>query len=252
MLLENRVAVVTGAAGGIGAAIAVRLAAEGATVAVVDIDAEGAKAQAARIAATGARAFAEQVDVADQAGVAAMAAAVLKEAGHVDVLVNNAGITGITAPLVSYPAADWIKVVNIDLIGVFLCTQAFLPGMLAQGWGRIVNISSASGKEGNPWMTAYAAAKAGVLGFTKALGRELATTGVLVNAVTPSGVAGTAITAPGNPIFPPEVVERIPKTPMGRPARREEVAAMVAWLASEEVSFSTGAVFDISGGRTTY
>jgi 3-oxoacyl-[acyl-carrier protein] reductase len=250
MLLKDRIAVVTGGAAGIGAAISERLAAEGALVAVVDLDGAGARAQAERIEAAGGKAFSAEVDVARPASVRKMAAAVLKEAGRVDVLVNNAGISGITAPLVDYPDEEWSKVIEIDLLGVFYCTKAFLPGMQAAGWGRVVNIASVSGKEGNPWMTAYAAAKAGVLGFTKALGKEMATTGVLVNAVTPSGVSETGIYR--NLSFNPELVSRIPGNPMGRMARREEVAAMVAWLASDECSFSTGAVFDISGGRATY
>jgi NAD(P)-dependent dehydrogenase (short-subunit alcohol dehydrogenase family) len=167
----------------------------------------------------------------------------------IDVLVNCAGILGRIQPLVDYEEDDFTRVVDIDLLGTYRVTRAAVPHLLAAGWGRIVNIASISGKEGNAMMTAYAAAKAGVVGFTKSLGRELATTGVLVNCVTPGGVSDTNILQ-DQPLSSSSVT--VDNHPMGRLAAPAEVAALVVWLCSTEMSFTTGGVFDISGGRATY
>ncbi len=245
MRLEGQAAIVTGAARGIGAAVAARLAADGVLVAVADID-EAAAARAAE--AIGERAFPIRVDVTDPASVAALVEAVTVRTGRLDILVNNAGIAGAAAPVAEYPLEEWRRVLAIDLDGVFYCTRAAVPAMLARGYGRIVNIASIAGKEGNPNMVAYSAAKAGVIGLTKSVGKELATTGVLVNCVTPA-VVQTEILDQVNEETVRYMVSRIP---MGRTGKLEEVAALVAWLCSPECSFSTGAVFDCSGGRATY
>jgi len=168
--------------------------------------------------------------------------------GKIDVLVNNAGIAGPTAPVVDYPIQEWKRVIDIDLNGPFLCSRAVVAHMVKAGYGRIVNIASIAGKEGNPNAAAYAAAKGGVIAFTKALGKELAQTGVLVNCVTPAA-AQTAILEQVTPEFAKFMLSKIP---MGRFVKVEEIAALACWLASEDCSFSTGAVFDISGGRATY
>ncbi len=245
---ERRVAIVTGAGRGIGAAIARRLAADGACVAVADLDEAAARATAERIGAGGQGAFPLRLDVADPASAREAVAAVVEREGRLDVLVNNAGIAGRAAPVAEYPEDEWRRVLSIDLDGVFYCCKAAVPQMVAQGSGRIVNVASISGKEGNPNMSAYSTAKAGVIGFTKALGKELATTGVLVNCVTPAVIATEILTQ----LTDEAVSYMVSKIPMGRTGAPEEVAALVSWLASEECSFSTGAVFDISGGRATY
>ena len=246
----RRVALVTGAAHGIGAGIARRLVADGLVVGIVDVDASAAAARAAAIAgADGRRAFAAPADVTDADAVQTMADRTAAREGRIDVLVNCAGILGLVAAFREYPLDEWRRIVEVDLFGTVNCTRAVVPHMLDAGWGRVVNIASISGKEGNPRMTAYAAAKAGVLGFTKALGRELAQTGVLVNAVAPGGVGGTNILGPQ----PLDYVSRtVPDSPIGRNATVEEVAAMVSWLCSDECSYNAGAVFDLSGGRASY
>jgi len=240
---HDRHAVVTGGARGIGLGIAKRLGADGLAVTIWDVDA----AQGERTAgALGADALA--VDVADASSVGAAARETLRRRGRVDVLVNNAGIAGPNAKTWEYPERDWRQVLDIDLTGVFLCCRAIVPAMLARRYGRIVNIASIAGKEGNPNACAYSAAKAGVIALTKSLGKELAGTGVVVNCVTPAAVE--------TDIFAQMTREHIEfmrsKIPMGRFGTVEEVAALVAWLASEDCTFSTGAVFDISGGRATY
>jgi NAD(P)-dependent dehydrogenase (short-subunit alcohol dehydrogenase family) len=227
---RGRTAVVTGGMIGIGAAIAQRLERSGAKVAIWDVNAP------------------EKVDVTDPASIDRALQKTLRDLGRIDVLVNNAGIAGPTMPVVDYPVADWKRVIDIDLHGPFLVSRVVVPHMVKAGYGRIVNIASIAGKEGNPNAAAYAAAKGGLIAFTKALGKELATSGVLVNAVAPAA-AQTAILDQVTPEFAKFMLSKIP---MGRFVKVEEIAALACWLASEDCSFSTGAVFDISGGRATY
>jgi NAD(P)-dependent dehydrogenase (short-subunit alcohol dehydrogenase family) len=229
--LEGRTAVVTGGLIGIGAAIAKRLEASGAKVRIWDV---GDKS--------------DPVDVTDPKAIERATAKAMTGLGRIDILVNNAGIAGPTLPVVEYPVAEWKRVIDIDLNGPFLCCRAVVPHMVKAKYGRIVNIASIAGKEGNPNAAAYAAAKGGVIAFTKALGKELARTGVLVNCVTPAA-AQTAILDQVTPEFAQFMLSKIP---MGRFVKVDEIAAMACWLASEDCSFSTGAVFDISGGRATY
>jgi 3-oxoacyl-[acyl-carrier protein] reductase len=229
--LKGRAAVVTGGLIGIGAAIVKRLEASGAKVRIWDI---GSKT--------------DPVDVADQRAIERATAKAIADLGRIDVLVNNAGIAGMTKPVVDYPVDEWKRVIDIDLNGPFLCCRAVVPHMVKAGYGRIVNIASIAGKEGNPNAAAYAAAKGGLIAFTKALGKELAKTGVLVNCVTPAA-AQTAILEQVTPEFAQFMLSKIP---MGRFVRVEEIAAMACWLATEDCSFTTGGVFDISGGRATY
>ncbi len=241
----QRVAIVTGAARGIGLAVAQRLVADGLQVALLDRD-EAATREAAASLGEGAQPFI--CDIADSASVNATIAAVVARWGRIDVLVNNAGIVGPNKPLIEVGDEEWARVVAINLNGAFYCCRAAAPEMLKHDWGRIVNIASIAGKEGNPNLAGYSATKAAVIGLTKSLGKELALTGVRVNAIAPA-VIETEILEQATPETRAYMVSRIP---MGRPGRSEEVAALVAWLASEECSFSTGAVYDISGGRATY
>jgi len=226
----GRTAVVTGGVQGIGAAIAKRLQDSGAKITIWDLDGK------------------PRVDVADQGSIDAAVKRTITELGRIDILINNAGIAGPSMPVVDYPVDQWKRVIDIDLNGPFLCCRAVVPHMVKAGYGRIVNIASIAGKEGNPNAAAYAAAKGGLIAFTKALGKELAQSGVLVNCVTPAA-AQTAILDQVKPEF---VNYMLSKIPMGRFVKVEEIAAMVCWLASEDCSFSTGGVFDISGGRATY
>jgi len=242
--LSGRVAIVTGAARGIGRAIAERFAASGAQVAIWDTDANAAKVAASEIRG----ALAVTADVTDPAAIARALADTEARLGPPDILVNNAGISGPNFPLDEYPAEEWRRVIEIDLIGVFNCCRAVVPSMRRRDYGRIVNIASIAGKEGNPNASAYSAAKAGVIGLTKSLGKELAETGIRVNCVTPAA-ARTDIFAQ---MTEAQIDYMLSKIPMARFVRVEEIAALVAWLASEECSFSTGGVFDISGGRATY
>jgi len=242
--LEGRVAIITGAARGIGRAIAERLSASGARVAIWDIDREAAAATAMSI--VNAADFA--ADVTEPASIAAALAATEAQLGAPDILVNNAGITGPNHPLDEYPVEEWRRVIEIDLMGVYYCCRAVVPRMRRLGRGHIVNIASIAGKEGNPNASAYSAAKAGVIGLTKSLGKELAETGIRVNAVAPAA----AKTDIFNQMTEEQIDYMLSKIPMGRFVTVEEIAALVAWLCSDECSFATGAVFDISGGRATY
>jgi 3-oxoacyl-[acyl-carrier protein] reductase len=242
---KGRAAVVTGGAQGIGLAIVKRLIASGAKVRIWDFD---QKLLAKTAASLGAAASGDAVDVTDQAAIERGTRTALEALGRIDVFVNNAGIAGPTVPVTEYPVAEWKRVLDIDLNGPFLCCRTVVPHMVKAGYGRIVNIASIAGKEGNPNAAAYAAAKGGLIAFTKALGKELAKTGVLVNCVTPAA-AQTAILDQVTPEFAQFMLSKIP---MGRFVKVDEIAAMTCWLASEDCSFSTGGVFDISGGRATY
>ena len=246
--LAGRVALVTGAASGIGLSASTLLAERGADVVVVDRDAAGCAAAAAALEATGQRAWAVTADVGDEAAVEAAVRRALEEAGQIDVLVNNAGITSLAAPLWETSTEVYEAMWRVHLMGTFFFCRAVVPHMIERGYGRIVNVASVAGKEGNAGSSAYSSAKAGVIGLTKSLGKELATTGVLVNAVTP-GIINTPIMASATP----EHVARLQaKIPMGRAGEPEEIAELIAWLSSSRCSFSTAAVFDVSGGRTTY
>jgi 2-dehydro-3-deoxy-L-rhamnonate dehydrogenase (NAD+) len=243
--LSGRCAVVTGGAQGIGRAIAERFLAEGARVCLWDADGDLAADVAGQL---GGNAHSQELDVTDPGAVAKAAEATASAMGGIDILVNNAGISGPNVPTWEYPVEDWLQVLNIDLNGVFYCCRAVVPIMRAAGYGRVVNIASVAGKEGNPNAPAYSAAKAGVIGLTKSLGKELAETDIRVNCVTPA-VAKTRIF---DQMTEEHIGYMLSKIPMGRFVEVEEIAALVAWLGSEECSFSTGAVFDITGGRSTY
>jgi 3-oxoacyl-[acyl-carrier protein] reductase len=242
--LEGRIAIVTGAARGIGRAIAERLAVSGARVAIWDIDGEVAKRTAAEIP----NALAFTANVTDPESIDAALAVTEAQLGVPDILVNNAGITGPNHPLDQYPIDAWRQVIEIDLMGVFYCCRAIVPLMRRHNRGHIVNIASIAGKEGNPNASAYSAAKAGVIGLTKSLGKELADTGIRVNAVAPAAAKTDIFTQ----MTEAQIAYMLSKIPMGRFVLVEEIAALVAWLSSDDCSFATGAVFDISGGRATY
>jgi 2-dehydro-3-deoxy-L-rhamnonate dehydrogenase (NAD+) len=234
---SGRVALVTGGGSGIGAAVAERLTAEGASVASLDLVEE---------APDGVLAIAG--DVSRSGDVAAAVQRVEAELGPIDVLVCSAGVPGESLPTVEVTDEEWRHVFGVNADGVFFCNRAVLPGMVERGYGRIVNVSSIAGKEGNPMAAAYSASKAAVIALTKAIGKDVARTGVLVNCVAPA-VVDTPILEGITDEHVEYMVERIPMGRMGLP---EEVAALVCWLASEECSFSTGATYDISGGRTVY
>lgn len=224
----QRVAMVTGGASGLGAAAAARLRKDGYSVVTIDI-------------AAGAD---RTCDVTDEAAVATLAV----EVGSVDVLVNSAGVVGPNKPLVETTAEEWRRTFDVNVVGTVNLMRAFTPGMVGSGWGRVVNFASMAGKDGNPNLSIYSATKAAVIALTKSVGKELATSGVLVNVIAPA-----VISTPMNATTAPEVLEHITSLiPMQRVGTAEEVAELVAFLASERVSFSTGAVYDISGGRATY
>jgi 3-oxoacyl-[acyl-carrier protein] reductase len=243
--LRNRVAVITGGAQGIGRATAERFVASGAKVALWDLDRELGPRTATEI---GASAQAIQTDVTDLASIEAAREATLKAFGRIDILVNNAGIAGANASTWETTPEEWRKVMRINLDGPFLCCKAIVPGMIAQNYGRIVNIASIAGKEGNPNAAHYSASKAGVIALTKSLGKELANKNIAVNCITPAA----ARTAIFDQITQQHIDFMLSKIPRGRFVTVEEIAALIAWVASEDNSFTTGAVFDISGGRATY
>jgi 2-dehydro-3-deoxy-L-rhamnonate dehydrogenase (NAD+) len=240
----GRTAIITGGASGLGRAAAKRIVAEGGTVALWDLNGEALEAAKDEIGA----AHVAALNVAELADVEAAARASLAALGKVDILICSAGITGATAPVHEYPVQSWINVMSVNVDGLFYCNRTIVPLMLANGYGRIVNVSSVAGKEGNPNASAYSASKAAVIGFTKSLGKELAGKGVIANALTPA-------------TFESPILEQLPqsqvdymrsKIPMGRLGEVEESAAMICFMASEECSFTTAATFDTSGGRTTF
>jgi 2-dehydro-3-deoxy-L-rhamnonate dehydrogenase (NAD+) len=230
MRFSGRRAVVTGGLSGIGEAVARRIAAEGGKVVVWDVGG------------------AIKTDISDFASIERAVSETIRQIGGIDILVNSAGITGPTVPVDGFPIDGWLKTMAVNVNGTFYTNRAVIPHMIKQNYGRIVNIASIAGKEGNPNASAYSASKAAVIGFTKSLGKELAKTNITVNAVTPAAVK--------TPIFdqmPQEHIDfMLAKIPKGRFGTVEENASLICWLASEECSFSTGAVFDISGGRATY
>ena len=245
--LKGRNAVVTGGAQGIGYAVAERLLASGARVALWDRDQALAEKAAASLSQNGS-AIAVNVDQSNPAQVEAAAQQTLAAFGTIDILVNNAGIAGPNHPVADYPIESWEQVINIDLNGVFYCCRAVVPSMKQNGYGRILNVASIAGKEGNPNASAYSAAKAGVIALTKSLGKELAGQNIAVNCVTPAA-AKTAIFDQMKQEHIDYMLSRIPR---GRFLMVDEAAAMIAWLVSEDNSFTTAAVFDLSGGRSTY
>jgi 3-oxoacyl-[acyl-carrier protein] reductase len=243
--LTGQTAIVTGAATGIGEAIAERLSCAAATVAVADLDVDGARAVAARL---GRNAFAIGTDVTDPASIAKTVAEVLSRTGRIDILVNNAGIAGTAAPIWEQTNADWEKAIAVNLSGVFYFCRAVLPHMRERRYGRIVNIASIAGKEGNPRMMPYSATKAGVIGLTKSLGKEVATEGICVNAVSPAVVQTKLL----DQLTPEQVNDMTERIPMRRTGKPEEIAAVVHFLASPDCSFVTAQCYDVSGGRATY
>lgn len=242
---DGRTAIVTGGASGLGKAVAKRIVAEGGKVCLWDLNPEALATAKTEVGATHTVA----IDVSDQAAVAnAATESNAALGGRVDVLVCSAGITGATVPVHEFPIDSWLRVIDINLNGLFYCNRAVVPLMLANGYGRIVNVASVAGKEGNPNASAYSASKAGVIGFTKSLGKELAGKGLIANTLTPA-------------TFESPILEQLPKSqvdymrskiPMGRLGEIDESAAMVCFMASEECSFTTASTFDTSGGRTTF
>jgi 3-oxoacyl-[acyl-carrier protein] reductase len=234
-------ALVTGGEGGLGRAIVSRLLADGMRVVSADLRTDSVGTEDERRCTLA-------VDVTDAQSVESLIASVRERWGTVTVLVNNAGIAGPSAAVADYPPEEWRRVLDVNLTGSFHCMRACLPAMIAAGYGRIVNVASIAGKEGNPWMSAYSASKAGVIALTKSAAKETAATGVLVNCVVP-GVIESGLTEAATDEERRLFVSRVP---MGRMGRAEELAELVSWLASERCSFSTGAAYDLSGGRAVY
>jgi 3-oxoacyl-[acyl-carrier protein] reductase len=241
---SGRTAVVTGGASGLGLLAAKRIVEEGGRVSLWDLNASSLDQAQKEIPG----AHSVSLNIGCHKSVAVAARQSQESLGRIDILINSAGITGATVPVQDFPIDSWLQVMEVNLNGTFFCCREIVPAMLTHGYGRIVNIASVAGKEGNPNASAYSASKAGVIGFTKSLGKELATSGILVNCVTPA-------------TFESPILDQLPKSqvdymrsriPMGRLGEVAEIAALVCWLASEECSFSTAATFDISGGRTTY
>jgi 3-oxoacyl-[acyl-carrier protein] reductase len=243
--LTGQTAIVTGAATGIGEAIAHRLAAAGATVAVADLDVAGARG-VADVLANGS--FPLQIDIAKSDSVRKGVADVLARTGRIDILVNNAGIAGKAAPLWEQTDEDWQQILDVNLTGVFNCCRAVIQHMRERKYGRIVNIASIAGKEGNPNMTGYSSTKAAVIGFTKSLGKEVATDGICVNAVAPAVVRTRIL----DQLTDAQIDYMTQRIPMRRTGKPEEIAAVVHFLASPDCSFVTGQCYDASGGRATY
>jgi 3-oxoacyl-[acyl-carrier protein] reductase len=241
---DGRVAVVTGGASGLGRETARRIVAEGGKAVLWDIDPEWLGEAGGDVGAAHTIAF----DVTDNAAVMRAAAETHARFGRIDVLVNSAGITGATVPVQDFPIDSWLSVIDVNLNGVFYCCRAVLPFMIAQEYGRIVNVASVAGKEGNPNASAYSASKAAVIGFTKSLGKEMARRGVIANAVTPATFESPIL----QQLPQSQVDYMLSKIPMGRLGDVRESAAMVCFMASEECSFTTASTFDTSGGRTTY
>ncbi len=241
----GRSAIVTGGASGLGRAVAARIVAEGGRVALWDLNADALAAAKDAVGASDVQAL----DVSDQAAVdAAAQASAAALGGKVDVLICSAGITGATVPVHEFPVDSWLRVFDINVHGLFYCNRAIVPLMLAQGYGRIVNVASVAGKEGNPNASAYSASKAAVIGFTKSLGKELAGKGVIANAITPATFESPILAQ-----LPQSQVDYMrSKIPMGRLGEVDESAAMICFMASEECSFTTASTFDTSGGRTTF
>ena len=243
--LKGQTAIVTGAAEGIGEATATRLAKAGATVALVDRNEAGARDAAGRI---GSSSFPVAVDVTSRASVEAMVKTVLDRTGRIDVLVNNAGIGGRAAPLWDQTDDDWNACLAINLSGVFYCCRAVIQHMRGRRYGRIVNVASIAGKEGNPNMTAYSASKAGVIAFTKSLAKEVAPEGICINSITPAVIRTRIL----EQLTQAQIDYMVQRIPMGRTGTVEEVAALIHFLSSPDCSFITGACYDVSGGRATY
>ncbi len=245
--LKTRAAIITGGARGIGYAAAERMLASGASVALWDIDEQALATAADGLSAKG-KVSTHRVELTDEASIAAATDATLKAHGRIDILVNNAGITGGNGKTWELEPDVWRRVIDVNLVGPYLTCRAVVPHMLKAGYGRIVNIASIAGKDGNPNASHYSASKAGLIGLTKSLGKELATAGILVNCITPAA----AKTEIFNQMKQEHIDFMLSKIPMNRFLQVEEAAAMIGWLASEDCAFSTGAVFDLSGGRAVY
>lgn len=243
---RGRTAIVTGGARGIGRAAADRLRASGARVAIWDV--RPPEASDGPFPSKPGDFHVSVLDVTDEAAVAAAAGRAMEVLGKVDVLVNGAGVTGPTKPLEEFSLDEWKRVIDVNLDSIFLCSRAVIPAMKAAGYGRIVSIASIAGKQGNPFMAGYSAAKAGVIALTKALGLELAHTGVLANCITP-GLVRTELL---REMSEEAIALSAAKIPLGRPGTVQEIASQILWIASEECSFATGAAFDASGGRASY
>ena len=245
--LNGRVAIITGGARGIGFAVAQRMLKSGASVALWDIDAARLDEAATALKALG-KVSTHVVELTDEASVMAATQAVVAAHGKIDILVNNAGITGGNAKTWELDTEMWRRVIDVNLVGPFLTCKAVVPELLKNGWGRIVNVASIAGKEGNPTASHYSASKAGLIGLTKSLGKELATSNILVNCITPAA----AKTEIFDQMKQEHIDYMLSKIPMNRFLAVDEAAALIGWLSSEDCAFSTGAVFDISGGRATY
>jgi len=246
--LKDKVALITGAARGIGAAITERFLLAGACVVLVDVDADEATQTARRIDPAGQRSLVLAVDISKEIDTQSMARQSVERFGTIDILVNNAGIVGPNKPLVEVSVEEWDRVTAINLRGVFLCCKAVLPIMMKNRYGRIVNVASIAGKEGNPNLTPYSATKAGVICLTKALAKEVCTLGIYVNCLTPAVIETPIL----KQLTQPQIDYMTSRIPMGRVGKPQEVAALIHFLASDDCSFTNGACVDISGGRATY